>query len=122
MARPRTTPDPESVVLEATEARSTLGRILDEELEETKMRAGVRRVMYELENGDNPLAAVRALDKLLSQAKGTPKQTHTVEMNMKVAAIRTAADLQALTDEELAMVAAGAGAARAALPIGGASA
>lgn len=122
MGRPRNTPEPtedaaEPEVLQALEARAALGEVLDRKMGTARIEAIVDACLEKAAEGD--LSAVRALDKLLSQAKGTPKQTHSVEMNMRVAAVRTMDDLKALTEDELAMIAAGAGAVRAALPIGG---
>lgn len=47
----------------------------------------------------------KALDMLLTQAKGKPAETKKIDLN--VLAVQTRADLEQLSDEELALVAAG---------------
>lgn len=48
-------------------------------------------------------ARTKALDLLLTQAKGKPAETKTVDL--KVYAARTRAEIEAMSDEELALVA-----------------
>lgn len=100
MARPRSTPPAEPVL--TSEARSTLNLILDEELPEDEMRQIIRALRDKAKDGDLP--AARVLEKFMSQGKGTPKQTVSPEMNAKIAAAKTIADLEALSDDELAAI------------------
>lgn len=49
-------------------------------------------------------ARVKAIDLLLTQAKGKPAETKVVDLN--VTAVQTRAELEAMSDEQLALVAA----------------